>query len=105
MLGLGIKDYAALVVSALLVGYIAVLKFDAGVLKAENKELNGRIIAIEAVSKQAQKEAEVRVVEVVKEVEVVKKETEYKIKKIREYVRDENKSDCASAMDFARSYF
>ena len=102
---LGIKEY---VVGAmvLVVGlYVGMLKLEVSGLKAENKELNDKIVAIEAVSKQAQKEAEVKAVEVVKEVEVVKKETEYKMKKTKEYVRDENKSDCTNAMDFARSYF
>ena len=102
---LGIKEYVVGAIVLVVGLYVGMLKWEVSGLKAENKELNDKIVAIEAVSKQAQKEAETKVVEVVKEVEVVKKETEYKIKKIKEYVRDENKSDCVSAMDFARSYF
>lgn len=104
-MGLGIREWVitGVVIAATL--YVGMLKLEIHGLKAENKELNDRMVAIETLSKEAQREAEVKVVEVVKEVEVVKKETEYKIKKIKEYVRDENKSDCSNAMDFARSYF
>ncbi len=55
-----------------------------------------------AIGKEQQKE---KIVYVDKEVEKIKWKTEIKIKTIKEYVKDENLTDCQNAMAFARSFF
>ena len=55
-----------------------------------------------AIGKEQQKE---KIVYVDKEIEVIKWRTETRIKTIKEYVRDENLTDCQNAMAFARSFF
>lgn len=55
-----------------------------------------------AIGKEQQKE---KIVYVDKEIEVIKWRTETRIKTIKEYVKDENLTDCQNAMAFARSYF
>ena len=55
-----------------------------------------------AISQEQQKE---KIVYVDKEVEKIKWKTEIKIKTIKEYVKDENITDCQNAMAFARSFF
>lgn len=55
-----------------------------------------------AISQEQQKE---KIVYVDKEVEKIKWKTEIKIKTIKEYVKDENLTDCQNAMAFARSFF
>ena len=52
-----------------------------------------------------QKQQEEKIVYVDKEIEVIKWRTETRIKTIKEYVKDENLTDCQNAMAFARSYF
>ena len=52
-----------------------------------------------------QKQQEEKIVYVDKEVEKIKWKTEIKIKTIKEYVKDENLTDCKNAMAFARSFF
>lgn len=52
-----------------------------------------------------QKQQEEKIVYVDKEVEKIKWKTEIKIKTIKEYVKDENLTDCQNAMAFARSFF
>ena len=55
-----------------------------------------------AIGKEQQEE---KIVYVDKEVEKIKWKTEIKIKTIKEYVKDENLTDCQNAMAFARSFF
>ena len=52
-----------------------------------------------------QKQQEEKIVYVDKEIEVIKWRTETRIKTIKEYVKDENLTDCQNAMAFARSFF
>lgn len=101
----GIKDYlfAGIVISLLTCSGMLFWKNSS--LEKDNKKKNEKIISYESVAKYAKKEAEVKVVEVIKEVEVIKWKTETKIKTIKEYVKDENLTDCQNAMSFARSYF
>lgn len=55
-----------------------------------------------AIGQEQQKE---KIVYVDKEVEKIKWKTETRIKTIKEYVKDENLTDCQNAMAFARSFF
>ena len=52
-----------------------------------------------------QAEQKEKIVYVDKQVEVIKWRTETRIKTIKEYVKDENLTDCQNAMAFARSFF
>ena len=52
-----------------------------------------------------QAEQKEKIVYVDKQVEVIKWRTETRIKTIKEYVKDENLTDCQHAMAFARSFF
>ena len=51
------------------------------------------------------KEAKEKIVYVDKEIEVIKWRTETRIKTIKEYVKDENLTDCQNALNFARTAF
>lgn len=55
-----------------------------------------------AIGKEQQKE---KILYVDKEVEVIKWRTETRLKTIKEYVRDENLTDCQNALNFARTAF
>lgn len=101
----GIKDFIFAGIVVGLLAYVGVLKCDIADLEANNLALNNQIVSFEALAKAEVKEAEVKVVEVIKEVEVIKWKTDTKIKTIKEYVYETNQSDCANAMAFARSYF
>jgi len=102
---LGIKDYLFAGVVIALLAYIGILKYSISDLEADNLALNNQVVSFTAVVNASQKEAEVKVVEVIKEVEVIKWKTETKIKTIKEYVKDENLTECQNALSFARSYF
>ena len=101
----GIKDYIFAGVVVMLLAYVGILKYDLADLEANNLALNNQVVSFEALAKAETKEAEAKVVEVIKEVEVIKWKTDTKIKTIKEYVKDENLTDCQNAMAFARSYF
>ena len=55
-----------------------------------------------AIGQEQQKE---KVVYVDKEIEVIKWRTETRLKTIKEYVKDENLTDCQNALNFARTIF
>lgn len=88
------------------------LKSDLSTCKAEKEKVieeNGYLLSDKAryenaisIGKEQQKE---KIVYVDKQVEVIKWRTETRIKTIKEYVKDENLTDCQNAMAFARSYF
>ena len=101
----GLKEYLFIATVALLLGYVGILKHDFTQLENNNLALNNQVVSFEALAKAEVKEAEAKVVEVIKEVEVIKWKTDTKIKTIKEYVYETNQSDCANAMAFARTYF
>ena len=88
------------------------LESDLKTCKDEKKKVedeNGYLLSDKAryenailISKEQQKE---KIVYVDREVEKIKWKTEIKIKTIKEYVKDENLTDCQNAMAFARSFF
>ena len=77
--------------------------------KEKVEDENGYLITDKARYESAiaigQKQQEEKIVYVDKEVEKIKWKTEIKIKTIKEYVKDENLTDCQNAMAFARSFF
>ena len=101
----GIKDYLFAGVVVALLAYVGALKYTVSGLEEDKLALNNQIVSFESITKAQTNEAEVKVVEVIKEVEVIKWKTDTKIKTIKEYVYETNQSDCANAMAFARSYF
>lgn len=100
---------AALVLS---LGWSASLKMDVWSLERDLstcKDENGYLLTDKeryenaiAIGKEQQKE---KIVYVDKEVEKIKWKTEIKIKTIKEYVKDENLTDCQNALNFARTAF
>ena len=88
------------------------LKSDLSTCKAEKEKVieeNGYLLSDKAryenaisIGKEQQKE---KILYVDREVEKIKWKTETKIKTIKEYVKDENLTDCQNAMAFARSFF
>ena len=102
---LGIKDYLFAGIMVAMVAYVGILKLEVSGLEDDNLALNNQVVSFTAVVNAQKAEAEVKQAEVIKEVEVIKWKTETKIKTIKEYVKDENQSDCQNAMSFARSYF
>lgn len=101
----GVKDYIFAGIVTILAMYVGVQKYEIVGLESDNELLKSDKVRYEASIAIAQKEAEVKVVTVEKEVEVVKWKTQTKIQTIKEYIRDENQSDCSNAINFARSYF
>ncbi|WP_067176957.1 hypothetical protein [Sulfurospirillum sp. UCH001] len=100
---------AALIAS---LGWSASLKMDVWSLErnlSTCKDENGYLLTDKARYENAiaigQKQQEEKIVYVDKEVEKIKWKTEIKIKTIKEYVKDENLTDCQNAMAFARSFF
>lgn len=107
---------AALIVS---LGWSASLKMDVWSLESDLKtckdekkkveDENGYLLTDKARYENAiaigQKQQEEKIIYVDKEVEKIKWKTEIKIKMIKEYVKDENLTDCQNAMAFARSFF
>ena len=102
---LGIKDYLFAGIMVAMVAYVGILKLEVSGLEDDNLALNNQVVSFTAVVNAQKVEAEVEQAEVIKEVEVIKWKTETKIKTIKEYIKDENQSDCQNAMSFARSYF
>ena len=107
---------AALIAS---LGWSASLKMDVWSLernlstckdeKEKVEDENGYLLTDKARYENAiaigQKQQEEKIVYVDKEIEVIKWRTETRIKTIKEYVKDENLTDCQNAMAFARSFF
>ena len=102
---LGIKDYLFAGIMVAMVAYVGILKLEVSGLEDDNLALNNQVVSFTAVVNAQKAEAEVKQVEVIKEVEVIKWKTQTKIKTIKEYIKDENLTDCQNAMSFARSYF
>ena len=102
---LGIKDYLFAGIMVAMVAYVGILKLEVSGLEDDNFALNNQVVSFTAVVNAQKAEAEVKQAEVIKEVEVIKWKTQTKIKTIKEYIKDENQSDCQNAMSFARSYF
>ena len=102
---LGIKDYLFAGIMVAMVAYVGILKLEVSSLEDDNFALNNQVVSFTAVVNAQKAEAEVKQAEVIKEVEVIKWKTETKIKTIKEYIKDENLTDCQNAMSFARSYF
>lgn len=102
---LGIKDYLFAGIMVAMVAYVGILKLEVSGLEDDNLALNNQVVSFTAVVNAQKVEAEDKRVEVIKEVEVIKWKTETKIKTIKEYIKDENQSDCQNAMSFARSFF
>ena len=101
----GIKDYVFGCIIVALLAYICLLKYDTAQLEANNNALNNQIVSFTAVVNAQKADTEAKVITVIKEVEVVKWKTQAKIKTIKEYIKDENQTDCSNALSFARSYF
>lgn len=107
---------AALVLS---LGWSASLKIDVFSLesdlstcqkeKEKVEDENGYLLSDKARYENAiaigKEEQEEKIIYVDKEVEKIKWRTQTRIKTIKEYVKDENLTDCQNAMAFARSFF
>lgn len=109
---LGFIDYVLIVCLIAALGWSASLKVETWSLKSSLstcKEENGYLLSDKvryenaiAIGKEEQKE---NIVYVDREVEKIKWKTKTKIKTIKEFVKDENLTDCQNAMAFARSFF
>ena len=88
------------------------LESDLKTCKDEKKNVedeNGYLLTDKARYENAiaigQKQQEEKIVYVDKEIEVIKWRTETRLKTIKEYVKDENLTDCQNALNFARTAF
>ena len=100
-------------------GWSATLKMDVWSLESDLKtckdekekveDENGYLLTDKARYENAiaigQKQQEEKIIYVDKEIEVIKWRTETRIKTIKEYIRDENLTDCQNALNFARTAF
>ena len=120
-LGNQLNALSYIIIAALIasLGWSASLKKDVWSLESDLKtckdekekveDENGYLLTDKALYENAiaigQKQQEEKIVYVDKEIEVIKWRTETRIKTIKEYIRDENLTDCQNAMAFARSFF
>ena len=112
-------SYALIAALVLSLGWSASLKMDVWSLESDLKtckdekekveEENGYLLSDKARYENAiaigQKQQEEKIVYVDREVEKIKWKTETKIKTIKEYMKDENLTDCQNALNFARDFF
>ena len=98
-------NYIYLAIGVALATYITMVKIDNWQLETDNENLKSVIISMNAINENEAKEAKEKIVYVDKEIEVIKWRTETRIKTIKEYVKDENLTDCQNAMAFARTAF
>lgn len=97
-------NYIYLAVGVALATYITIIKIDNWQLETDNDNLKSVIIGMNSINENEAKEAKEKIVYVDKEIEVIKWRTETRLKTIKEYVKDENLTDCQNALNFARSY-
>lgn len=98
-------NYIYLAIGVMLATYITMIKLDNIQLEKDNKNLESVIIGMTAINENEVAQAKEKIVYVDKEVKVVKWRTETRLKTIKEYVRDENLTDCQNALNFARTAF
>ena len=98
-------NYIYLAVGVALATYITIIKIENLQLETDNDNLKSVIISMNAINENEAKEAKEKIVYVDKEIEVIKWRTETRIKTIKEYIRDENLTDCQNALNFARTAF
>ena len=98
-------NYIYLAIGVALATYITIIKIDNWQLETDNDNLKSVIIGMNAINENEAKEAKEKIVYVDKEIEVIKWRTETRIKTIKEYIRDENLTDCQNALNFARTAF
>lgn len=98
-------NYIYLVVGVALATYVTMIKIENWQLETDNDNLKSVIISMNAINENEAKEAKEKIVYVDKEIEVIKWRTETRIKTIKEYIRDENLTDCQNALNFARTAF
>ena len=100
-----LKDYIFVAIAVIFLAYIGMLKIEIYNLENNNDGLRNQLLSITAVAESKQKELEEKAKEVPRTIEIVKWKTKEKIKEVKEYNYDTNKSDCTNAIDFARAYF
>ena len=98
-------NYIYLAIGVMLATYITIIKLDNNQLEKDNENLKSVIIGMTAINENEVEQAKEKIVYVDKEVEVVKWRTETRLKTIKEYVKDENLTDCQNALNFARTAF
>ena len=98
-------NYIYLAIGVALATYITLIKIENWQLETDNDNLKSVIISMNAINENEAKEAKEKIVYVDKEIEVIKWRTETRINTIKEYVKDENLTDCQNALNFARTAF
>ena len=98
-------NYIYLAIGVALATYITIIKIDNWQLETDNDNLKSVIIGMNAINENEAKEAKEKIVYVDKEIEVIKWRTETRLKTIKEYIIDENLTDCQNALNFARTAF
>lgn len=98
-------NYIYLAIGVALATYITIIKIDNWQLETDNDNLKSVIIGMNAINENEDKEAKEKIIYVDKEIEVIKWRTETRLKTIKEYVKDENLTDCQNALNFARTSF
>ena len=98
-------NYIYLAIGVALATYITLIKIDNWQLETDNDNLKSVIIEMNAINENEAKEAKEKILYVDKEIEVIKWRTETRLKTIKEYVKDENITDCQNALNFARDSF
>lgn len=102
---IGVKDYIYGGIIVFLSISLIYFKLSVSSLEVDKANLEKQIVSYSTTIANIKHDNELKQVEVIKEVEVIKKEVQTKIQRVKEYVKDENKSDCINAIDFARVTF
>jgi len=98
-------NYIYLAIGVALATYITLIKIDNWQLETDNDNLKSVIIGMNAINDTFKMTSKEKIVYVDKEIEVIKWRTETRLKTIKEYVKDENLTDCQNALNFARTAF
>lgn len=98
-------NYIYLAIGVMFATYITMIKLDNNQLEKDNENLKSVIIGMTAINENEVAQAKEKIVYVDKEVKVIQWRTSTRLKTIKEYVRDENLTDCQNALNFARSAF
>lgn len=98
--------YIALALATLLFSlgiYSFFLRLEVSTLREENTVLNANIEKYNQATKQAEENQKTKIEYVDREVKVIELQTQDKIKIVKEYIYDNNQTDCQNAISVLRA--
>lgn len=98
--------YIALILATILVSisiYTFFLRIEVSSLREDNTVLNANIEKYNQATKQAEENQKTKIKYVDREVKVIEVQTQDKIKIVKEYIYDNNQTDCKNAISVLRA--